>query len=92
LERLIDVVVMHVAVVDRCDACVASVSSAHRRRHVLTARARLGDRVTRRRVRDHVGEPGDRDERGCGQPPVDPPQTSQRGVASDVSSIAPHQW
>jgi hypothetical protein len=91
LQRPVDVVVVRVAVADRRDACVVSPSSARRRRHVF-ARSRFGDRVTGRRVRDHVGKPADRNERGCRQPPVDPPQTSQRGIASDVSSIAPHQW
>jgi hypothetical protein len=90
LQRPVDVVVVVDGVV--ANRCVVSTSSARRRRCGFAARARLDDRVTRRRVRNHVGESADRDERGRGQPPVDPPQAGERGVARDVSSVAPHQW
>jgi hypothetical protein len=92
LERPVDVTVVHVAVVNRCHACVVSTGPARRRRCAFGARARLDDLVTRRCVRHHVGEPADRDERGCGQPAVDSSQTSQCRIAGEVSSVAPHQW
>jgi hypothetical protein len=92
LQRPVDVVMVYVVVANRCDACVVATSSARRCRRVLAARARLDDGVTGRRVRHHVGETADRDECCRGQPPVDPSQTGERGIARDVSSVAPHQW
>jgi len=51
---------------------------------------RLGDRVTRRGVRDHVGQRADRDERAGGHPPVHPGQASNSDVARNLCSVAPH--
>jgi hypothetical protein len=92
LERPVDVVVVYVVLVDRCDACVVSTSSARLPRCVFPVRARLDDRVTWRRVRHHVGEPADRDECSCRQPPVDPSQAGQGHITRKVSSVAPHPW
>jgi hypothetical protein len=76
-------------------ASVVMADPVRRGSDVLTAwsrRRRLGDRVTRRSVRHDVGQGTDRDEGGRGHPPVDSPQTDERGVAREVGSVAPHPW
>jgi hypothetical protein len=84
-----------VVVVHRGDASAAMPDRA-RRRATVRARgsgsgSRLGDRVTRRGVRDHVGQRADRDERAGGHPPVDPGEASDSDVARNLCSVAPHR-
>ena len=50
----------------------------------------LGDRVTRRGVRDDIGQRADRDERAGGHPPVHLDQASNGDVARNLCSVAPH--
>jgi hypothetical protein len=73
----------------------AAMPDPARRRATVCARgsrsgSRLGDRVTRRGVRNHVGQRADRDERAGGHPPVHPGQASNSDVARNLCSVAPH--
>jgi hypothetical protein len=82
-----------VVVVHRGDVS-ATMPDPARRRATVRARgsggSRLGDRVTRRGVRDHLGQRTDRDERAGGHPPVHPCQASNSDVARNLCSVAPH--
>jgi len=51
---------------------------------------RLGDRVTRRRVRRYVGQRADRYERAGRHPPVHPRQASNSDVARNLCPVASH--
>ena len=50
----------------------------------------LGDRVTRRGVRDDIGQRADGNERAGGHPPVHLDQASNGDVARNLCSVAPH--
>ncbi|HET7049224.1 MAG TPA: hypothetical protein VFI54_13255 [Solirubrobacteraceae bacterium] len=52
----------------------------------------LGDRVSRRGVRDHLGQRADRDDGAGRHPSVHPCQASKRRVARKLCSVAPHPW
>ncbi|HEV7176331.1 MAG TPA: hypothetical protein VGN29_12610 [Solirubrobacteraceae bacterium] len=54
------------------------------------SRGGLGDRVTRRGVRHHIGHRADRDERAGRQPPVDPGEAGDSDVARNLCPVASH--
>jgi hypothetical protein len=83
-----------VVVVHRGDVSAAMPDPARRR---ATVRARgsgsgsmLGDRVTRRGVRDDIGQRADGNERAGGHPPIHLDQASNGDVARNLCSVAPH--
>jgi hypothetical protein len=73
----------------------AAMPDPGRRRATVRARgngsgSRPGDRVTRRGVRNHVGQRADRDERARGHPSVHTGEAGNSHVARNLCSVAPH--